>query len=82
MASITIRNLDESLKASLRVRAARHGRSMEDEVRNILRAALLQEAVPDRNLVERIRTRFAAFGNLDLPQPECEAIRNPPDTLG
>lgn len=82
MASITIRNLDESLKASLRVRAARHGRSMEDEVRNILRAALVQEAVPDRNLVERIQARFASFGNLDLPQPEREAIRTPPDTLG
>lgn len=82
MASITIRNLDESLKASLRVRAARHGRSMEDEVRNILRAALVQEAGPDRNLVERIRTRFAPLGNLDLPQPEREAIRNPPDALG
>jgi phosphopantothenoylcysteine decarboxylase / phosphopantothenate---cysteine ligase len=40
MASITIRQLDEELKRQLRLRAARHGRSMEDEARNILRDAV------------------------------------------
>jgi phosphopantothenoylcysteine decarboxylase/phosphopantothenate--cysteine ligase len=39
MASLTVRKLDESLKALLRLRAARHGRSVEDEVRTILRDA-------------------------------------------
>lgn len=39
MASLTVRQLDEKLKRSLRLRAARHGRSMEDEVRTILREA-------------------------------------------
>jgi phosphopantothenoylcysteine decarboxylase/phosphopantothenate--cysteine ligase len=39
MASITIRRLDEDLKKRLRLRAARHGRSMEDEARTILRSA-------------------------------------------
>ena len=39
MASITVRNLDETTKARLRVRAARHGRSMEEEARTLLRAA-------------------------------------------
>ncbi|MBR1216699.1 bifunctional phosphopantothenoylcysteine decarboxylase/phosphopantothenate--cysteine ligase CoaBC [Bradyrhizobium sp. U87765 SZCCT0131] len=39
MASLTIRKLDEALKAELRLRAARHGRSVEDEVRVILREA-------------------------------------------
>jgi phosphopantothenoylcysteine decarboxylase/phosphopantothenate--cysteine ligase len=39
MASLTVRQLDERLKKLLRLRAARHGRSMEDEVRTILRAA-------------------------------------------
>jgi len=39
MASITIRQLDEVLKKKLRLRAARNGRSVEDEVRNVLRAA-------------------------------------------
>ena len=50
MASITIRQLDESLKQQLRLRAASHGRSMEDEVRTILRtaAAGATEATPAR----------------------------------
>ena len=39
MASLTIRRLDEKLKRELRLRAARNGRSVEDEVRTILRAA-------------------------------------------
>ncbi len=45
MASITIRNLEEELKQQLRVQAAENGRSMEAEVREILRAAL-QQTVP------------------------------------
>jgi len=40
MASMTIRDIDDSLKARLRLRAAKHGRTMEDEARDILRAAL------------------------------------------
>ena len=43
MASITIRNLDDNLKQHLWVRAAQHGRSMEDEARDILRLALAEE---------------------------------------
>ena len=39
MASLTVRQLDDKLKTLLRLRAARHGRSMEDEVRVILREA-------------------------------------------
>ena len=49
MASITIRNLDDYVKAKLRVRAARHGRSMEEEAREILRAALNQRRSEARN---------------------------------
>ena len=43
MASITIRNLDDTLKSRLRIQAATHGRSMEDEARDILRSALSRE---------------------------------------
>jgi antitoxin FitA len=43
MASIIIRDIDEKLKAKLRIQAARHGRSIEDEARDILRAALSVE---------------------------------------
>ena len=58
MVSITIRNLDESTKTRLRVRAAHRNRSMEDEARTILRQALA-EAVPERgNLAKAIALRF------------------------
>src|SRR5712672_1518811 len=50
MASITIRQLDDDLKKRLRLRAARHGRSMEDEVRTILRGAAANDgAAADRS---------------------------------
>jgi len=42
LASLTVRQLDDALKRLLRLRAARHGRSMEDEVRVILREAAEQ----------------------------------------
>ncbi len=45
MASITIRNLDDDIKHRLRVRAAEHGRSMEEEARDILRR-LMGEIAP------------------------------------
>ena len=49
MASITIRNLDDDIKHLLRVRAAEHGRSMEEEARDILRR-VMGEIAPPRNL--------------------------------
>lgn len=77
MATMTIRNLDDQLKARLRVRAAIHGHSMEDEARNILRAALSLEPVRSPSLVEAIRARVKPFGGIDLKLPEREAIRDP-----
>jgi antitoxin FitA len=78
MASITIRNLDEQLKVRLRIRAARHHRSMEDEVRELLRAALAEDTPPSGDLVERIRSRFARFGDVALDIPRREPMREPP----
>lgn len=76
MASMTIRNLDEQLKARLRVQAAQHGRSMEDEARDILRAALSTETIGgQRNLAESIRSRIEPFGGVDLELPPRDAIR-------
>ncbi|MGH8607485.1 MAG: FitA-like ribbon-helix-helix domain-containing protein, partial [Gammaproteobacteria bacterium] len=77
MASITIRNLDEQTKTRLRVRAAHHKRSMEEEARNILRAALAGEATTSGNLAEGIRRRFQPFGGVDLPVPAREPMRDP-----
>lgn len=78
MASITIRKLDDDLKARLRVRAAEHGISMEAEAREILRAALTAEPSESKNLAEAIRKRFAPLGGVDLPEIPREPIREPP----
>lgn len=79
MATITIRNLDEPLKKRLRVQAAMHGRSMEDEARDILRTALNQELVPPPNLATAIRARFAPLGGVVLPEIARDPMREPPD---
>lgn len=66
MATLTIRNIDETLKASLRIRAAEHGRSMEEEARQILKRSLVRERAAV-GLGSRIASRFAAVGGIDLP---------------
>lgn len=58
MATLTIRDFDDQLKAALRVRAAEHGRSMEAEVREILRGALRRPR-PQVDIGTVIRQRFA-----------------------
>jgi plasmid stability protein len=78
MSSITVRKIDEGLKKALRVRAAEHGRSMEDEVRAILRAALVKEETAERDLGSAIRRRFARFGNLRLEPLPRGTVREPP----
>ena len=78
MASITIRNLDEELKRRLRIRAADHGRSMEEEVRQILRVALNQAPAAPVDLAHAIRTRFAPFCGVELELPVREPMREPP----
>jgi plasmid stability protein len=70
MANITVRGLDEKVKARLRIRAARHGRSMEAEVRAILQDALREpENAPVTGLGSRINARFAALGGLEVDLP-------------
>ena len=78
MASIIIRRLEESAKARLRVRAARHGRSMEEEAREILKVALSGKRARDRNLAEAIRRRFAPLGGVELTDLPREPMRRPP----
>jgi plasmid stability protein len=78
MASITIRKLDERTKARLRVRAARHGRSMEEEARTLLRAALRDDVIRGGNLAEAIRARFRRFGGVELRLPARQPMREPP----
>lgn len=69
MASITIRNLDVDMKTGIRKRAAGNGRSMEEEVRVILRAALGRENVPDKGPGTAIHERFKPFGGVELELP-------------
>jgi len=75
MASMTIRNIDEQLKARLRVQAALHGHSMEDEARDILRAALSTDlAIANRSLVASIRSRIEPLGGVELELPPRDVI--------
>jgi len=78
MASITIRKLDERVKANLRVRAAHHGRSMEEEVREILKDALTVEEPRGQNLAQAIRRHIEPLGGIELRLPKRQAIRRPP----
>jgi plasmid stability protein len=73
MASITIRNLDDDVKARLRLAAARHGCSMEEEARRILRTALLVEEA-EKGLGTRIHEIWAKAGGWEMPEVE----RTPP----
>jgi len=81
MSSITIRNLDDKLKASLRLRAARHGVSMEQEVRNILQTTLATDTSPASGLALalRIHERFKGLEAGDLPVPQRTPARAVPD---
>lgn len=82
MASITIRRLEEVTKERLRVRASSHGRSMEEEAREILKVALARKSAGARNLAEAIRKRFAPLGGVDLPDLLRDPMREPPEFDG
>jgi plasmid stability protein len=78
MASLIIRKLDEKTKARLRLQAAHHGCSMEQEAREILRSALTRKPQPKGSLAEAIHLRFAPFGGVRLEFPERGPGREPP----
>jgi len=59
------------------MQAAKHGRSMEEEARDILRTALWTEPGQGKNLVESIRGRIDPLGGVELELPKREAICNP-----
>lgn len=79
MATLTIRRLDETTKSRLRIRAAHHGRSMEEEAREILRSTLNASPAGKGSLATAIRKRFAAFRGVELQLPNRGAIRRVPD---
>ena len=78
MASITIRNLDDEVKTRLRIRAAEHGRSMEEEARIILREAVDLKTTPARGLGTALHELFKPFSGLEPGVPPREPMREPP----
>jgi plasmid stability protein len=69
MSTITIRNLPDEIKTRLRMEAAAHGHSMEEEVRAILRRVLTAKPSAKVALGQRIHARFADIGGADLEPP-------------
>jgi len=81
MDSITISNVDDDLKRRLKVRAAKHGHSLETEARDILLAALAGSAtepppVPG-NLAEAIRAIVEPLGGIELEIAPRKPVREP-----
>jgi antitoxin FitA len=70
MATLTIRNLDDDVKQRLRVRAAQHGWSMEEEVRTVLQASVEQDIISKPGgLATRLMERFKSVGGVELDIP-------------
>lgn len=76
MASLIIRNFDDQLKALLRIQAARHGCSMEQEARDILRAAV-QTRLAGGDFASNITRHFAHLDLDELPIPARRPARLP-----
>ncbi len=69
MAQLVVRNIENAVKARLQRRARRNGRSMEEEVRDILRTAAVEEALPTGGLGKEIAGLFAKVGlEADIPE--------------
>ncbi|MFO1106064.1 MAG: plasmid stabilization protein [Amaricoccus sp.] len=77
MGNLTIRDVDDALLRALRLRAAGHGRSVDEEVREILRAVVGPAGAP-MDLGRCIHARFAALGGVVLELPPRTPKRTPP----
>ena len=76
MAQLVVRNLEEDVKARLRRRASRHGHSMEEEARDILRSAVNAEEGTPAPLGSRVRARFARIAlTEDIPEIRGQKAR-------
>ncbi|MEJ1931980.1 plasmid stability protein [Nostoc sp. NIES-2111] len=75
MTNITIFNIDENLKKLLQERATKNGRSLEDEVKEILRLAVVGNEKIPVNIVNMIDKRFANLGNFELEEISREPMR-------
>lgn len=77
MAQFVVRNIENGVKVRLQRRARRNGRSMEEEVRDILRAAVNhEEDVPAGGLGTEISALFAKAGlDFDIPELRGHEIK-------
>ena len=82
METLLIRKLDGAIKLKLRIRAAEHGHSMEEEAREILRRALTEPEEKPITLAQALRRRAEAIGGIELDLPPREPAREPPDFSG
>ncbi len=73
MAAVSVRDLDDTVRERLRVRAAKHGRSMEAEIRAILTDAVSVPTDP-KGLAQTLLTRFGDLGGVDLELPSRAEI--------
>ena len=78
MATLLIRSLKDSVKESIRIRAAQHGRSMAAEARAILEEGVIQKE-PGEHLYHFVRRAVAKYGPMELDLPPREMDREPPD---
>ena len=77
MAQFIVRHLEDDVKARLKRRAQRHGRSMEEEVRHILRNMVKEENKHVPRLGSRIAARFKKAGlTADLPELHGQDVRS------
>jgi antitoxin FitA len=81
MAQFVVRNIENEVKARLQRRAKRHGRNMEEEVREILRDAVKEEDSPAGGLGTEIARLFAKVG-LEADIPELHGHRIKPPSFG
>jgi plasmid stability protein len=69
MAQLVVRNLEDDVKAKLQQRARQHGRSTEEEVREILRNAVRTEPQQSEPLGQRLHALFGGIGlEDDIPE--------------
>ena len=81
MSSLTIRNLEPTIKERLRMRAEQNGRSIEAELRAIVIEAVEPPPAPELNLYDRIRARVEPLGGVEIEVSPRAQMREPP-TLG
>lgn len=78
MSNITIHQLEPDITKLLEQRAAKHGHTIEAEIKAILQSVLAPELSPKINLAAAIENRFANLGDFELPEITREPMRTAP----